>query len=279
MPVLRLSVVYLGVLTTAFTNWLQTIGQQSIPATTASAIYALDPILSSNESPGPRGPCDGPRGTTVWTHWNETVLEHAMRTGSPIRHCYFCGKQWPLLTWPMSFGRGSSIFKLWCFFVAKPCTHHQGFGEPFSPTSFWEKLSCGWPIRTRIQVILHSMFLNHGCHQHLIIMYIIYCTCEQWLLDWIGWNETSHVLSRSCRSRELSRDTWHESRLLPLRTIVNPTNSLACPFSDGYRTIPHQCVKRRCPNSSLEETSGWQCLVQDQLQSGSWITLGCSNPW
>ena len=50
MPVLRLSVVYLGVLTTAFTNWLQTIGQQSIPATTASAIYALDPILSSNES-------------------------------------------------------------------------------------------------------------------------------------------------------------------------------------------------------------------------------------
>lgn len=61
MPVLRLSVVYLGVLTTAFTNWLQTIGQQSIPATTASAIYALDPILSSNESKiveGP-GPCDG----------------------------------------------------------------------------------------------------------------------------------------------------------------------------------------------------------------------------
>ena len=35
--------IYLGVLTTAFTNWLQTIGQQSIPATTASAIYALDP--------------------------------------------------------------------------------------------------------------------------------------------------------------------------------------------------------------------------------------------
>lgn len=37
-------VLYLGVLTTAFTNWLQTIGQQSIPATTASAIYALDPL-------------------------------------------------------------------------------------------------------------------------------------------------------------------------------------------------------------------------------------------
>ena len=42
----RLSVIYLGVLTTAFTNWLQTIGQQSVPATTASAIYALDPPLS-----------------------------------------------------------------------------------------------------------------------------------------------------------------------------------------------------------------------------------------
>lgn len=36
--------IYLGVLTTAFTNWLQTLGQKSLPATTASAIYALDPL-------------------------------------------------------------------------------------------------------------------------------------------------------------------------------------------------------------------------------------------
>ncbi|CAJ1358685.1 unnamed protein product [Effrenium voratum] len=56
------SVIYLGVLTTAFTNWLQTIGQQSIPATTASAIYALDPLwgaffayLFLGEALGPQG--------------------------------------------------------------------------------------------------------------------------------------------------------------------------------------------------------------------------------
>ncbi|CAE7026307.1 unnamed protein product [Symbiodinium microadriaticum] len=57
-----LSVLYLGVLTTAFTNWLQTIGQQSVPATTASAIYALDPLwgaffayLFLGEALGPQG--------------------------------------------------------------------------------------------------------------------------------------------------------------------------------------------------------------------------------
>lgn len=38
------AVLYLGVFTTAFTNWLQTLGQQSVPATTASVIYALDPL-------------------------------------------------------------------------------------------------------------------------------------------------------------------------------------------------------------------------------------------
>lgn len=35
---------YLGVVTTALTNWLQTIGQKSVSATTASVIYALDPL-------------------------------------------------------------------------------------------------------------------------------------------------------------------------------------------------------------------------------------------
>lgn len=39
-----LAVVYLGVVTTAFTSWLQTVGQRSVPATTASVIYALDPL-------------------------------------------------------------------------------------------------------------------------------------------------------------------------------------------------------------------------------------------
>lgn len=39
-----MAVLFLGVVTSAFTSWLQTIGQQSVPATTASAIYALDPL-------------------------------------------------------------------------------------------------------------------------------------------------------------------------------------------------------------------------------------------
>lgn len=38
------TLVYLGVITTGFTSWLQTIGQRSVSATTASAIYALDPL-------------------------------------------------------------------------------------------------------------------------------------------------------------------------------------------------------------------------------------------
>jgi len=56
------AIFYLGVVTTAFTNWLQTIGQQSVPATTASVIYALDPLwgclfayIFLGESLGPQG--------------------------------------------------------------------------------------------------------------------------------------------------------------------------------------------------------------------------------
>jgi len=40
----RASLFYLGIVTTAFTNWLQTIGQRSISATTAATVYALDPL-------------------------------------------------------------------------------------------------------------------------------------------------------------------------------------------------------------------------------------------
>merc|ERR1711956_13960 len=40
LPVL----LYLGVVITAFTSWLQTVGQQSVSATTAATIYALDPL-------------------------------------------------------------------------------------------------------------------------------------------------------------------------------------------------------------------------------------------
>ncbi|CAE8601252.1 unnamed protein product, partial [Polarella glacialis] len=57
-----MALLYLGVLTTAFTSWLQTIGQQSVAATTASVIYALDPLwgcffayLWLGEELGPQG--------------------------------------------------------------------------------------------------------------------------------------------------------------------------------------------------------------------------------
>lgn len=56
------ALLYLGVVTTAFTNWLQTIGQRHVPATTASAIYALDPLWGClfayiwlGEALGPQG--------------------------------------------------------------------------------------------------------------------------------------------------------------------------------------------------------------------------------
>ena len=115
-----------------------------------------------------------------------------MRTGSPIRHWYFLWETMALSAWPMPFGHGSSIFKV--FFVAKPCK------PPDVPNSFPNQEDhCGTNVehipdhleaptikalgslfrlplsgrnsaaltgRTRIQVILHSMFLNHGCHQH-----------------------------------------------------------------------------------------------------------------
>mmetsp|Transcript_37166 Transcript_37166/g.104869 ORF Transcript_37166/g.104869 Transcript_37166/m.104869 type:complete len:374 (-) Transcript_37166:196-1317(-) len=39
-----LAMISLGVVTTAFTNYLQTVGQRSVSATVASVIYALDPL-------------------------------------------------------------------------------------------------------------------------------------------------------------------------------------------------------------------------------------------
>jgi len=38
------ALLYLGVIITAFTSWLQTVGQQTVSASTAATIYALDPL-------------------------------------------------------------------------------------------------------------------------------------------------------------------------------------------------------------------------------------------
>ena len=40
-------VIYLGIIATALSNYLQTIGQRSIPAERATLIYSMDPIYSA----------------------------------------------------------------------------------------------------------------------------------------------------------------------------------------------------------------------------------------
>jgi len=63
MDVSQVSILlYLGVVTTAFTNWAQTIGQTSVSAEKAALIYAMDPVYAAafayfflGESLGPIG--------------------------------------------------------------------------------------------------------------------------------------------------------------------------------------------------------------------------------
>lgn len=83
-----LAILYLGVVTTAFTNWLQAIGQQRVPATTASAIYAMDPLwgclfayLWLGEVLGPQGLVGCAVLFGVWAYQFVSVYE----TGKPIR--------------------------------------------------------------------------------------------------------------------------------------------------------------------------------------------------
>lgn len=38
---------YLAVVTTALTNWMQAVGQQSVPAERAAVIYAMDPVYAA----------------------------------------------------------------------------------------------------------------------------------------------------------------------------------------------------------------------------------------
>lgn len=53
---------YLAVVTTALTNWMQALGQRSVPAERAAVIYAMDPVYAAGfaylllgESLGPTG--------------------------------------------------------------------------------------------------------------------------------------------------------------------------------------------------------------------------------
>lgn len=53
---------YLAVVTTALTNWMQAVGQRSVPAERAAVIYAMDPVYAAGfaylllgETLGPAG--------------------------------------------------------------------------------------------------------------------------------------------------------------------------------------------------------------------------------
>lgn len=53
---------YLAVVTTALTNWMQAVGQRSVPAERAAIIYAMDPVYAAGfaylllgETLGPAG--------------------------------------------------------------------------------------------------------------------------------------------------------------------------------------------------------------------------------
>lgn len=55
-------ILYLAVVTTALTNWMQALGQRSIPAERAAVIYAMDPVYAAGfaylllgETLGPAG--------------------------------------------------------------------------------------------------------------------------------------------------------------------------------------------------------------------------------
>lgn len=46
-PGIAVSILYLGLIATLLTTWLQTIGQQSVPGTHASLLYTTEPVFAS----------------------------------------------------------------------------------------------------------------------------------------------------------------------------------------------------------------------------------------
>lgn len=75
---------YLAVVTTALTNWMQALGQQSIPAERAAVIYAMDPVYAAGfaylllgESLGPTGLAGAGiiTGAAVWSQGQQQTSE------------------------------------------------------------------------------------------------------------------------------------------------------------------------------------------------------------
>lgn len=55
-------IAYLAVVTTALTNWLQALGQRSVPAERAAIIYAMDPVYAAGFAYLVLGETLGPTG-------------------------------------------------------------------------------------------------------------------------------------------------------------------------------------------------------------------------
>lgn len=53
---------YLAIVTTALTNWMQAVGQRSVPAERAAVIYAMDPVYAAGFAYLLLGEALGPAG-------------------------------------------------------------------------------------------------------------------------------------------------------------------------------------------------------------------------
>lgn len=73
---------YLAVVTTALTNWMQAVGQRSVPAERAAVIYAMDPVYAAGfaylllgETLGPAGVLGAGiiMGAALWSQGMQVV--------------------------------------------------------------------------------------------------------------------------------------------------------------------------------------------------------------
>ena len=83
--------VYLSVVATAFTNWLQTVGQREMPAERAAIIYALDPVwgaafayLFIGETLGARGIAGASLITAAAVATQGLALVESRKDGSKV---------------------------------------------------------------------------------------------------------------------------------------------------------------------------------------------------
>lgn len=77
-----MAIGYLAVVTTALTNWMQALGQRSVPAERAAIIYAMDPVYAAGfaylllgESLGPAGFAGAGiiTGAALWSQQQQTA--------------------------------------------------------------------------------------------------------------------------------------------------------------------------------------------------------------